>query len=117
MPLLTEGNRFLIDTLKDRINQVVFGFDGTLATSEDGGAGRPAFVATPTVRVIDDHSLLVEAVVPLSSTFTVPLKEICVQYQNPSDATDTTVLFRYTHRAVTKTQNNELRFAAIVEVN
>ena len=117
MPLLTEGNRFLIDQLKYRINQVVFGFDGTLATSEDGGAGRPAFVATPTVRVVDDHSILVEAVVPLSSTFSVPLKEVTVQYQNPDDATDTTVLFRYTYRAVTKTQNNELRFAVIIEVN
>jgi len=117
VPLLTEGNRFLIDTLKDRINQVVFGFDGTLATSEDGGAGRPAYVATPTVRVIDDHSILVEAVIPVTSAFTVPLKEVCVQYQNPNDATDTTVLFRYTYRSVTKTQNNELRFATIIEVN
>jgi hypothetical protein len=117
MPLLTEGNRFLIDQLKGRINQVVFGFDGTLATSEDGGAGRPAYVATPTVRVMDDHSILVEAVLPLTSTFDIPLKEVCVQYQNPNDATDTTVLFRYTYRAVTKTQNNELRFAVIIEVN
>lgn len=117
MPLLTEGNRFLIDQLKDRINQVVFGFDGTLATSEDGGAGRPAYVATPTVRVMDDHSILVEAVLPLTSAFDIPLKEVCVQYQNPNDPTDTTVLFRYTYRAVTKTQNNELRFAVIIEVN
>lgn len=117
MPLLTEGNRFIVDQLKDRINQVVFGFDGTLATSEDGGAGRPAHVATPTVRLIDDHSLLVEAVLPVSTSFNIPLKEVCVQYQNPDDATDTTVLFRYTHRAVTKTQNNELRFAVIIEVN
>ena len=117
MPLLTEGNRFLIDQLKDRINQVVFGFDGTLATSEDGGAGRPAYVATPTVRVMDDHSILVEAVLPLTSAFDIPLKEVCVQYQNPNDPTDTTVLFRCTYRAVTKTQNNELRFAVIIEVN
>ena len=35
MPLLDEGTRFLIDTLKSRINEVVFGFDGTFATQQD----------------------------------------------------------------------------------
>jgi hypothetical protein len=117
MPLLTDGNRFLVDQLNSRINQVVFGFDGTVATSEDGGAGRPAYTAVPTTRIVDDHTIYVEAVLPLSSAFTLPLREVCIQYQNPSDATDTTVLFRYTFQSVSKTSNNELRFATIIEVN
>ena len=34
MPILDEGTRFLIDTLRARINEVVFGFDGTVATQQ-----------------------------------------------------------------------------------
>ena len=37
MPVLNEGTRYLIDTLRARINEVVFGFDGTVATQQDGG--------------------------------------------------------------------------------
>ena len=117
MPLLNEGTRFMIDTLKARINQVVFGFDGTLATQEDGGIGRPAVILTPTVTVIDDNTLLVEAVLPLTTTFNTPLREVVLRYQNPADATDTTDLFRYTYNAITKTVNNEIRLSVVVEVN
>lgn len=117
MPLLNEGTRFMIDTLKARINQVVFGFDGTLATQEDGGIGRPAVTLTPTVTVIDDNTLLVEAVLPLTTTFNTPLREVVLRYQNPADATDTTDLFRYTYNAITKTVNNEIRLSVVVEVN
>ena len=70
MPLLNEGTRFLIDTLKGRINEVVFGFDGTVATQEDGGISSPAVVVTPTVRVVDDNTLFVEAKLALDTTFT-----------------------------------------------
>ena len=97
MPLLNQGTRYVIDTLKDRINQVVFGFGGTPATQNDAGAAQPAIVVTPVVRVIDDHSLSVEAKVPLSSTFSTPLKEGVIQYKTPSDATDTTAIARYTY--------------------
>ena len=47
MPLLNQGTRFVIDSLKDRINQVVFGFGGTLASQDDTGAAQPAIVVTP----------------------------------------------------------------------
>jgi hypothetical protein len=116
MPLLNQGTRYVIDTLKDRINQVVFGFGGTLATQDDAGSAQPAIVVTPVVRVIDDHSLSVEAKVPLSSTFSTPLKEVVIQYKNPSDATDTTAIARYTYDSITKTSNNEIVFSAIIEV-
>ena len=116
MPLLNQGTRYVIDTLKSRINEVVFGFGGTLASQDDTGAVQPAIVVTPIVRVIDDHSLSVEARVPLSSTFTSPLKEVVIQYKNPSDATDTTAIARYTFDSVTKTNDNEILFSAIIEV-
>lgn len=116
MPLLNEGTRFMIDTLKSRINEVVFGFDGTIATQEDGGIGNPAVVVTPTVRVIDDNTLIVEAKLALDTAFTRPLKEVVIRYKNPSDSTDTTDFMRYTYNAVQKTSNNELQFSAIIEV-
>ena len=117
MPLLNEGTRFMIDTLKGRINQVVFGFDGTLATQEDGGVGRPAATVTPTVTVLDDNTLIVEAKLPLSSSFNLPIREVVLRYQNPALLTDTTDLFRYTHNAITKTVNNEIRLSVIIEVS
>ena len=117
MPLLNQGTRYMIDTLKGRINQVVFGFGGNLASQDDVGASQPAVTVTPTVRVIDDHTLSVEAKLALDSSFTRPLREVVVQYKNPSDSTDTTALLRYTYDAVTKTNNNEIRFSAIIEVN
>jgi len=117
MPLLNQGSRFVIDTLKSRINQVVFGFGGTIATQEDGGAAQPAISVIPTVRVLDDYSLSVEAKVPLSQTFSRPLKEVVLQYKNPSDVTDTTAIARYTYDAIEKGSNNEIIFSAIIEVN
>jgi hypothetical protein len=117
MPLLNEANRFMIDTLKARINEVVFGFGGTLATQDDTGAAQPAIVVTPTVRVLDEHSLSVEAKIPLSSSFNNTLKEVVIQYKNPSDATDVTAIARYTYDSITKTNDNEIVFSAIIEVN
>ena len=117
MPLLNQGTRYMVDTLKGRINEVVFGFGGTLANQDDTGAAQAAIVVTPTVRVIDDHSLSIEAKLTLDTSFTRPLREVVVQYRNPTDSTDTTALLRYTYDSVTKTTNNELVFSAIIEVN
>tara|TARA_R100001443_G_scaffold22530_1_gene34786 strand:- start:120 stop:446 length:327 start_codon:yes stop_codon:yes gene_type:complete len=107
----------MIDTLKGRINEVIFGFGGNLASQDDTGASQPAIVVTPTVKVIDDHSLAIEAKLSLDSSFTSPLREVVVQYKNPSDATDTTALLRYTYDSITKTNDNEVIFSAIIEVN
>ena len=117
MPLLNQGIRYMIDTLKSRINEVVFGFGGTLANQDDTGAAQPAVVVTPVVRVIDDNTLSVEAKLPLSTTFNVPLREVVIQYKNPTDATDVTALARYTYDSITKTTDNEIFFSAIIEVN
>jgi hypothetical protein len=116
MPLLDEGTRFLIDTLRARINEVVFGFDGTVATQQDGGIGRPAVVVKPDVKIIDDNTLSVEAKLSLDVSFTLPLREVVIRYKNPSDSTDTTDFCRYTYNSVEKTSNNEIKFTAIIEV-
>ena len=116
MPILTEANRFLTEQLADRINEMVFGFDGSIATSEDGGAGRPAMTVIPTVRVLDEHTLSVEGRLTSLTTFNVPLREVVLQYQNPSDSTDVTPLFRYTFDPLTKSNTNELKFSILLEV-
>lgn len=116
MPLLDEGTRFLVDTLKNRINEVVFGFDGTIATQQDGGIGNPAIAVTPNVRVLDDNTLMVEAKLALDTSFTRPLREVVIRYKNPADSTDTTDFMRYTYNAIDKSNNNEIRFSAVIEV-
>ena len=116
MPLLIEAHRYLDEQLAGRINEMVFGADGTIATSEDGGAGRPLTIVTPTIRVIDEHTLAAEGVIPSSTTLSLPVKEVCLQYRNPTDSTDITPIFRYTFDPITKDTTNELKFSVLVEV-
>lgn len=116
MPLLNEGTRYLVDTLKNRINEVVFGFDGSIATQQDGGIGKPAIAVTPSIRVIDDNTLVVEAKLALDTTFTKPLREVVIRYKNPADSTDTTDFMRYTYNSIEKNSNNEIEFSAVIEV-
>ena len=116
MPVLNEGTRYLVDTLKNRINEVVFGFDGSIATQQDGGIGKPAIAVTPSIRVIDDNTLVVEAKLALDTTFTKPLSEVVIRYKNPADSTDTTDFMRYTYNSIEKNSNNEIEFSAVIEV-
>jgi hypothetical protein len=116
VPVLNEGARFLIDTLRARINEVVFGFDGTVATQQDGGIGRPAVVVTPDVKVIDDNTLSVEAKLSLFVCFTILFRDVVFIYNNQTDSTDTTDFCRYTYNSIEKTANNEIKFSAIIEV-
>jgi len=95
---------------------VVFGFDGTIATQEDGGIGNPATVVTPNIRVVDDNTLIVEAKLALDTSFTRPLREVVIRYKNPSDSTDTTDFMRYTYNSIQKNNNNEIVFSAVIEV-
>ena len=53
--------RILIDTIASNINEVVFGFDGTPATSSDGSVGRPAVTVTPTITVLDTSTILMNS--------------------------------------------------------
>ena len=99
-----------MDKLAEEITQVVFGFDGGIATSEDGGAGRPAVTVTPVVRIVDDNTISVEAKLTTTDSFAY-LSERYVFAQADR------ALFRYTYDAITKSSDTELIFSTIIEVN
>ena len=116
MTVLVEAHRYVTDQLAGRINEMVFGFDGSIATSEDGGAGRPAAIISPTVRVLDEHTISVEGRLTNTTSFSTPLREVVLQYRNPSDSTDITPIFRYSFQSVEKGTGNEIKFSVIIEV-
>ena len=105
--------RLLTKTIADNINEVTLGFDGTTATSSDGAAGRPAITLTPTVTIIDDDTLLVEAILPFADSFDETIKEVYVQFRGASSFTP---IGRFTTRPITKTSTNELVVQITIEV-
>jgi hypothetical protein len=113
MPVSNHMRRLLLDQIAANINEVILGFDGTPATADDGSAGRPAITLIPTVTVIDDGSLLVEAKLPYDETFTDTLKEVYVQFRGTSSFTPVS---RYTIRPLTKGGDMELNISIIIEV-
>lgn len=114
MPISNHAKRLLLDTLATSINELIIGFDGTFATPDDGAAGRPAITLTPTVTVLDDTSLLVEANLGTQHTFNSPLKEVTLQFKQ-TDGTFTPI-GRYTIRSLTKNSENEMHIQFLVEV-
>jgi hypothetical protein len=113
MPISDYMRRLLLDTLADNINEVILGFDGTPATTDDGAAGRPAITLTPTITIVDDTSLLVEAKLPYDTTFTDKIKEVYIQFRG---ATEFTPVARYTINPITKSSSNELKIQIAIEV-
>tara|TARA_R110000796_G_scaffold22179_1_gene64550 strand:+ start:1249 stop:1596 length:348 start_codon:yes stop_codon:yes gene_type:complete len=114
MPVSNHIRRLLLQTIADTINEVVIGFDGTPATAEDGAAGRPAIVLTPTVTIIDDGTLLVEASMNTDSAFTDSIREVYIQNRNST--TDFTPIARYTTKPIIKSTSNEIKIEIIIEV-
>ena len=80
MPANDHLKRLMIETIADNINEMVIGFDGSPATGSDGSAGRPAITVTPTVKVIDNSSLLIEANLTTANVFAETLKEVFIQF-------------------------------------
>ena len=113
MPVSNHLRRLLVQTIADNINEVTLGFDGTTATSSDGAAGRPAITLTPTVTVIDDDTVLVEAVLPFADSFDETIKEVYVQFRGASSFTP---IGRFTTSPITKTTTNELVVQITIEV-
>ena len=113
MPVSNHLRRLLLQTIADNINEVIIGFDGTPATSEDGSAGRPAVSLTPTVTITDDTSLLVQATLTTGHTFTDKIREVYIQYRDTSDFTP---VARYTTKPIDKTNANELLIEILIEV-
>ena len=113
MPVSNHLRRLLLQTIADNINEVIIGFDGTPATSEDGSAGRPAVSLTPTVTIIDDTALLVEVKLDTTNTFTDKIREVYIQYRDTSDFTP---VARYTTKPIIKSNTNELHIEILIEV-
>lgn len=113
IPVSDYIKRLLLDTLASNINEVILGFDGTPATSDDGSAGRPAIVLTPSVTIVDETSLLVEATLPYTESFTDKIREVYIQFR---DTTEFTPVARYTINPVTKNNSNELVIQIAIEV-
>jgi len=113
MPISNHLRRLLLKTIADNINEVTLGFDGTPATPSDGAVGRPAITLTPTITIVDDNTLLVEAQLPIDNAFTDTIKEVYIQYRG---TTDFTPVARFTTRPITKTSGNELLIQIIIEV-
>ena len=113
IPVSDYIKRLLLDTLASNINEVILGFDGTPATSDDGSAGRPAITLTPSVTIVDETSLLVEATLPYTESFTDKIREVYIQFR---DTTEFTPVARYTINPVTKNNSNELLIQIAIEV-
>ena len=113
MPANDHLKRLMIETIANNINEMVIGFDGTPATSTDGAAGRPAITVTPTIRILDNSTLLVEGNIPSSESFDDTLKEVFIQLRGTNDFTPIT---RHVFRPIKKTNSNEVNLQFIIEV-
>ena len=113
IPVSDYIKRLLLDTLASNINEVILGFDGTPATSDDGSAGRPAIVLVPSITIVDETSLLVEASLPFTESFNDKIREVYLQFR---DTTEFTPVARYTINPITKNNSNELLIQIAIEV-
>ena len=113
MPVSDHLKRALLDTIVSNINEMVIGFDGTPSTTTDGAAGRPAIVLSPSVRIVDQNTVLVEGFIPASEAFDETLKEVFVQLRGTSSFTP---VARHTIAPVIKTTSNEVRIQLLIEV-
>jgi len=114
MPMLNAVKRRLVEHLATLVNELHVGSDGTVATSEDGGARTLARVV-PRVQVIDDTSLLVEGVFNASYVFATPVQEVYIQYKDASTG-EFIPVYRADINSFTKNAENEVRFSFILEV-
>jgi hypothetical protein len=116
MPVLNHAKRFMVEQLAAKINQMVIGSDGTQATADDGGARALAKI-TPTVRVIDDQTILVEGRFGTTHAFdSATVQEVLLQHYD-STTSSFIPIYRTDIRSITKSEQNELRISLIIEVN
>jgi len=113
MPASDHLKRLMIETIADNINEMVIGFDGTPATSSDGAAGRPAETIVPTVKILDNSTLLVEGTLSTATSYDETLKEVYVQLRGAEGFTPIT---RHVFRPIHKTTSNEIKLQLVIEV-
>ena len=114
MPVSNNAKRLVLNTLVEKINEMVIGYDGSPSTNVDGAAGRPAITINPTVKIVDDNTLLVEGFLPAEYSFNDSLKEVFIQHRPTSGSS--TPIARHTISKITKTTSNELRIQVLIEV-
>ena len=115
MPILNAVKRRLIETLAGLVNELHIGSDGTVASSEDGGVRTLARIS-PTVTIIDDNSILVEGSFNTSHVYATPIKEIYLQYKDPTTS-EFVPIYRADIQPFTKNAQNEVRFSFIMELD
>jgi len=98
MPMLNAVKRRLVEHLATLVNELHVGSDGTIATSEDGGARTLARIV-PRVQIIDDTSILVEGVLNASHVFAKPIQEVYLQYKDASSFLCIALTFIHSQRA------------------
>jgi len=113
MPASDHLKRLMIETIASNINEMVIGYDGTPATSSDGAAGRPALILTPSIKILDNATLLVEGTLTTADSFDETLKEVYVQLRGTDGFTPIT---RHVFRPILKSSSNEIIIQLIVEV-
>jgi len=67
----------------------------------------------PTVTILDDSTLLVQAVLPQTQSFTEQIKEVYLQLRGASSFTPVS---RFTIKPITKTTSNEVKIEITIEV-
>ncbi len=113
MPVSNNLRRLMLQTIVDNINELTIGFDGTPATPNDGSAGRPALTVVPTVTIIDENSILLEANIPVDNSYTESIKEVYIQHRGTSDFTP---VARFNTRPIVKSNSNEINIQILLEV-
>ena len=115
MPMLDAVKRRLVEHLSTLVNELHIGSDGSIATSEDGGARTLARVV-PRVQIIDDTSILVEGSFNASYVFASPVQEVYIQYKDASTG-EFIPVYRADIHSFIKNAENEVRFSFILEVS
>lgn len=114
MPVLNSIKRRLVEHLATLVNELHIGSDGTVATADDGGA-RTLSKIVPTVRIIDDNSILVEGAFDTTHVYSTDVQEVYLQYKNPTTG-EFIPIYRTSIRPFTKSGSNEVEFSFILEV-
>ena len=114
MPVLNSIKRRLVEHLATLVNELHIGSDGTIATADDG-ACRTLTKVSPTVRIIDDNSILVEGALDPSHIYAADVQEIYLQYKNPTTG-EFIPIYRTAIQPFAKNGSNEVEFSFILEV-
>ena len=114
MPIVNRARRIIVETLANNINELVLCFDPSMATIDDTAAGRPVVKLTPTVTVVNEGSVLIQAKLGSQYTFDDTLKEVVVQHK-ATDGTYTPIA-RFNSPPIVKTDENEFEIHIMMEV-